>query len=159
MAIIMKNSIKNSKENKADDKQNVPKWFIITAVIAVVWNVIGVIAFIQHMNITPETIANLSQAEQDLYDAVPLWATVAFAIAVIAGTLGALALVLKKALATPFLLLSLVGVVVQMFHSFVIKNAYDVYGLSGIIMPTVVVFIALALVKLANKAKSNGWLS
>ena len=111
------------------------------------------------MTMTPEMLAELPQAEQDLYTSVPLWATIAFACAVFSGALGSLALLMKKALAQPFLILSLAGVAVQMFHSFVISNSFEVFGPGGAIMPVMVIVIAIALVRLAGKAKENAWLN
>lgn len=136
----------------------VPKWFIVTAVVAVIWNIMGVLAFISHMMITPEMIAELPKAEQDLYAATPMWATIAFACAVFGGALGSLFLSLKKTMALPLLLLSLIGVLVQMFHSFVISNSFEVYGPGGAVMPLMVIIIAILLVRLANAAKANAWL-
>ncbi|MCW8834501.1 MAG: hypothetical protein OQK09_15520 [Colwellia sp.] len=116
-------------------------------------------AFIGQMMMTPEMMAELPKAEQELYASVPLWATIAFACAVFGGALGSLALLLKKSLAQPLLIVSLAGVTVQMFHSFVISNSFEVFGPGGAIMPVMVVIIAIALVRLADKAKTNGWLN
>ena len=149
----------NATQEQTQTKSTAPKWFIITAALAFIWNLMGVMAFISHMMITPEMIAELPQAEQDLYNSTPLWATIAFACAVFGGALGTLTLLLKKTMAEPLLLLSLVGVIIQMFHSFVISNSFEVYGPGGAIMPAMVVIIAIALLRLASKAKVNGWLS
>lgn len=136
----------------------IPKWFSVTAIIAVVWNLLGVMAFISHIMMTPEMLAALPQAEQALYNETPMWATIAFALSVCAGALGCLALLFKKTIASPLLILSLVSVLVQMYHSFFIIDSIAVYGPGGVIMPIMVIIIAIALVLLANKAKTNQWL-
>jgi len=87
-----------------------------------------------------------------------LWATIAFACAVFGGALGSLALLMKKVLSEPLFILSLTGVAVQMFHSFFISNSFAVFGPGGAIMPAMVVIVAIALVRLAGKAKTNNWL-
>jgi hypothetical protein len=112
-------------------------------------------AFVGQMMMTPEMIAKLPQAEQHLYTSVPLWPTVAFACAVFIGVLGSLALLMKRTLAKTLLTLSLMGVAIQMFHSFVISNSFEVLGPSGMIMPIMVVIIAIALLRLAGQAKTN----
>ena len=137
----------------------IPKWFTIVAILALVWNLMGVMAFIAQMTMTVEMLAELPQAEQEIYNSIPLWATIAFACAVFAGALGSLALLMKKSLAEPLLILSLAGVAIQMFHSFVISNSFEVFGPGGAIMPAMVAVIAMALVRLASKAKANGWLN
>ena len=114
-------------------------------------------AFVGQMMMTPEMIAELPQAEQDLYATTPIWATVAFAFAVFAGALGSLALVLKKNMCYPLFVVSFVGVVVQMFHSFFISNSFDVYGPGGMIMPIMVIVIAFFLVRFAAKGINNKW--
>ncbi len=146
-------------QSASNTKNTIPKWFTVSAVLALVWNLMGVMAFISQMMMTPEMIAKLPQAEQALYTSVPLWATIAFACAVLGGALGSLALLMKKTLAKPLLILSLIGVTVQMFHSFVISNSFEVFGPGGAIMPAMVVIIAIALVRLAGKAKVKNWLT
>jgi surface polysaccharide O-acyltransferase-like enzyme len=141
------------------NKGSTPKWFIPVAVLALLWNLMGVMAFVGQMMMTAEMLAELSQAEQTFYANVPWWATMAFACAVCGGALGSLALLMKNSLAEPLLILSLAGVAIQMFHSFVISNSFEVFGPSGAIMPAMVVIIAIALVRLATKAKINHWLN
>jgi len=138
---------------------NPPKWFTIAAALALVWNLIGVLAFIGQIMMSPEVLAELSQAEQDIYLSTPLWATTAFACAVVGGLLGSFALLMKKPLAQPLLILSLLAVIIQMFHSFVISNALEVFGPDRVIMPVMVIIIAITLVYLSKKAKTNGWLN
>jgi len=149
----------DATQNSATTKNTIPKWFTIAAALALVWNLMGVMAFVRQMMMTPEMIAELPQAEQTLYTSVPLWATIAFACAVFGGAFGSLALLMRKLLAGPLLIASLVGVTTQMFHSFIISNSFEVFGPGGAIMPAMVAIIAIALVRLAAKAKVNGWLS
>ena len=135
-----------------------PKWFLILAVILAIWNLMGVMAFIIQMTMTAEQIAALPEKEQMLYQDIPLWVNIAFGCAVFGGALGCIALLFKKAIALPILLISLAGVIVQMFHAFVIANSFEVYGPGGTIMPIMVIIIAVYLVWLANSAKTKGWL-
>ena len=135
-----------------------PKWFNLAAIFALVWNLMGVLAFIGQITMTPEMIAELPQAEQALYASIPLWATIAFACAVFGGALGSLALLLKNPFAAPLFILSFVGVAVQMFHAFVLSNSFEVFGPGGTVMPMMVVVIAILLVYFAHKAKANNWL-
>jgi hypothetical protein len=75
-----------------------PVWFTIVAVLALIWNAFGVMAYIMQVTMTPEALATLPVAEQALYTNLPAWYTGAFAIAVFGGALASLALVLKKEL-------------------------------------------------------------
>jgi len=138
---------------------SLPKWFWVVCGLAFVWNLIGLGAFTSQMMMTPEAMAQLSQAEQDMYAATPIWVDIAFGCAVIGGTLGCLALLLRKAFAFYLLIISLVGVVVQMSYVFLVSNAIEVYGPSSAIMPSIVMIIAIALVWFANSCKTKDWIS
>jgi hypothetical protein len=136
-----------------------PKWFVFLVIVLTIWNLMGVMAFVMQMTMTAEQIAALPEKEQMLYQDIPLWVNIAFGCAVFGGALGCIALVLKKAIALPILFISLAGVIVQMFHAFVIANSFEVYGPGGTIMPIMVVVVALYLVWLANNSKVKGWLA
>jgi hypothetical protein len=140
-------------------KLAIPSWFKAVTIIALIWNLLGVLAFTGQMMVTPEMLAELPVAQQEIYANTPQWATAAFAVAVIFGALGSLLLLMKKALSTPILIISLVGVVVQMFHAFFMSKSLEVLGPSSVIMPVMVMLIAIYLVWLSKKAKVNCWLS
>jgi len=137
----------------------VPKWFMIVAVVLLVWNLLGVMAYIMQVMMSPETLAALPQEQRQLYENTPAWATAAFAVAVNFGALGCVLLLLRKNLAGLFLQLSLAGVLVQMFHSFFMSKSFEVFGPGGLVMPVMVIVIAIYLVVLAAKAKTNRWTS
>jgi hypothetical protein len=146
-----------SESRQAPEIISIPKWFKVTAILAFFWNLLGVMAFVGQMIMTPEMIAKLPQAEQDLYATTPIWVTVAFAFAVFAGAIGSLALVMKKNICYPLFVISFVGVVVQMFHSFFISNSFEVYGPGRMVMPIMVIVIAFILVRFAAKGINNKW--
>ena len=148
-----------SDSKQAPEVVAIPGWFKVVAILALIWNLLGVMAFVGQMLTTPEQIAELPLAEQNLYAATPIWATLAFAIAVFSGALGSLALLMKKAFCYQLFVLSFMGVVVQMFHAFFISDSYQVYGPGGMIMPIMVLVIALVLVRFAAKANNNNWFS
>jgi hypothetical protein len=135
------------------------RWFWILAIAAMVWNLLGVMAYLMQVSMTDEALALLPDDQRLLYETVPAWAIAAFAIAVFAGALGCIALLLRKSWATPLFVLSLAGVLVQMFHSFFLSDALQVYGASGMVMPILVLVIAVWLVGFSRSAAAKGWLS
>lgn len=136
---------KQETENKP--KKNQPtKFFYLIAGLAFIWNLLGVMAFVGQIFTSSEMIAQMPQAEQKLYNSTPIWATAAFAFAVFGGTLGSLVILMRREFALKLLILSLIGVLIQMFHSFFISDSIKVYGLSAIVMPIMVVTIAIALI-------------
>jgi hypothetical protein len=146
-------------EQVAPETKVIPSWFKIVAIIALIWNLLGVLAFVGQMLITPEIISALPVAEQELYANTPLWANVAFAVAVFSGAFGSLFLLMKKSIATSLLIFSLVGVLVQNVHSFFMSKSFEVYGAGSMIMPAMIVVLAIYLVWLAKKAQAQGWFS
>lgn len=136
-----------------------PKWFMIVAAVLLVWNLLGVMAYIMQVMMSPETLAALPEEQRQLYENTPAWATAAFAVAVNFGALGCVLLLLRKNLAGLFLQLSLAGVLVQMFHSFFMSKSFEVFGPGGLVMPVMVIFIAIYLVVLAANANTSRWTS
>ena len=142
-----------------DLSSNPPRSFYVVSGVALLWNMLGVGAYVSQVTMTPDVLSALPEAERMLYENVPSWATAAFAIAVNAGAMGCLLLLMRKSFATPVLMASLGGVVVQMFHSLVIANSIEVYGPSAAMMPIIVALIGAYLIWYSLDAKNKGWIS
>jgi hypothetical protein len=137
-----------------------PIWFWIVSILALLWNLMGVMAYLGQAYMTDEMKAEYTAEQLALMESTPAWVTAAFAIAVWGGLLGCLALLLRKKWARPVLILSLIGIVAQMGHSFFMTNAAEVYGqVQGIITPLLVIIIAIALVQFARIAEKRNWIS
>lgn len=136
-----------------------PLWFWLVGVLALGWNLVGVMAYVQQMRMTPAVLAALSESHREFLTHVPVWATAAFAIATFGGAAGSLLLLLRSRWAGTILALSLLGVCVQMGHAFLIAHAYDVFGPGGIAMPIMIIVIAVLLVLFARHARRRGWLA
>ena len=134
-------------------------WFWIVSALALVWNLMGVMAYLVQVTMSPEAMAALPENQRLLYQSTPSWATGAFAIAVWGGTLGCILLLLRKKLASLLLIVSLLGVLVQLYHSFFISNSFAVFGPGGMIMPGMVVVFGIFLIWFSRKAASNQWLN
>ncbi|MCW5515183.1 hypothetical protein [Muriicola sp. Z0-33] len=136
-----------------------PMWFWIVSAVALVWNIMGVMAYLGSAFITEEMKAEMPSDQLALMENTPAWVTAAFAIAVWGGFLGCIALLLRKKWARPVLLISLIGIIVQMSYSFFMTNASEVYGqVQGVIMPILLIVIGAALVLLAKTATNKNWL-
>ena len=134
-----------------------PTWFTVIAVLAVIWNVLGLVSFYMHVSMTPEAVAQLPEAEQALINAYPGWLTGIFAIAVLAGTLGSVLLLLKKSVALPVLVVSLIAVLIQFGYWILVMKSYEVMGPGSLVVPILIIAVAICLVFLANQAKKRGW--
>ena len=140
------------------DGTPVPKSFRVIGVLALVWNLLGVAAYVMQVTMTNEALMQYPEAERAIYANMPVWATSAFAIAVTAGVLGSVLLLLRSAWAVPAFLLSLAGVFVQMYHAFAVANMMDVKGPSSVIGPALVIGFGVALIWYSRSVKEKGWL-
>lgn len=136
-----------------------PKWFKPVAIAALLWNLVGCLAYLADVTLTPEDVARMSAAQQALYAARPAWSVAATAVAVWAGALGCLGLILRKRWARPLLFASLVGVVVQDVALFGLSGAASQAGAVAFVTQGLVLVIAVALVLLARRADANAWIS
>ncbi len=137
-----------------------PVWFWIVSVVALLWNLMGAMAYLAQAFITDEGKAMLPSDQLDLLENTPAWATAAFAIAVWAGVLGSIGLLVRKKWARPVLLLSLFGILVQMAYGFFMTNAAEVYGaVQGVVMPILLIGIGVGLVLFAKSSQNKGWIS
>jgi uncharacterized membrane protein len=136
-----------------------PNWFKPALWAALIWNLLGVFAFIMHLMMTPDMISKLPLDQQAAYSNVPLWSTIAFAVAVFGGTLGCILLLAKNAFATPTFALSLVAIFIQQFYNFIVINSIKMLGISAVFMPILVIVIAFLLLYLSIKSKQQGWLN
>jgi hypothetical protein len=140
-------------------KSAVPRSFWIIAGLSLVWNLLGVAAYVAQVTLTEDALMAMPEPERMLYENIPAWATGAFALAVNGGALGCLLLLLRKAWATPVFILSLLGITVQMYHAFFIANSIEVYGPGGMVMPVMVIVIGVLLLWYSRYSSSKGWIS
>jgi hypothetical protein len=133
-------------------------WFWVVSAIALVWNLMGIMAYMAQVTMSPEALQALPENERTLIESVPAWATGAFAIAVWGSTFGSVLLLMRKKLATPVLIFSLAGIVVQMYYNVFMSKSLDVYGPGGLAMPVMVLMIGVFLIWFSRKATANGWI-
>ncbi len=142
-----------------ENQTTIPPWFWIVTSVALIWNIMGVGAFIQQATLTPEDLATMTAAQQELYISTPDWVNWIFAISVFGGVLGCLLLILKKAIAKIVLIISFVAVLIQMWFIFIGSKAVDSFGPGGALMPVMIVFIAAGLVWLSLSSAKKGWIN
>ena len=128
--------------------------FWVVAVLALIWNVMGVMNFIVQMN--PDMLAAYRESERAIVEGRPAWATGAFAIAVFGGALGALLLILRKSAASYLFMASLFGVILTMIHTLGVGIEFGLGEILGIILMPLAV--AAFLIGYSKHAESKGWI-
>lgn len=97
-----------------DNHIKTPWWFLAISVVMLLWNLMGVGAYISDATMSQEDmIKNYGEALANAAAAQPIWVTVVYALAVFGGALGCLLLLLRKKIAVWPLIMSLVAVILQ----------------------------------------------
>lgn len=134
----------------------VPKGLRIAGAIALLWNLLGCVAFAMDLMITPDDLQRMDAAQRALYEARPMWSVIATGVAVGAGALGSLALMLGRRWALALLVASLAGVVVQDIGMAIV--ARDLVEPAAVVLQALVLVVAIGLVWLARRGVARGWL-
>ncbi len=135
-----------------------PRSFLVTSIIALVWNVIGIFTYLASVMLSEEALATLPEAEQALYASTPALITAAYAIAVFGGTLACIGLLMKKAWAVPVFIVSLVGIIIQMGHGIFLTDLIATMGMGAVVGPLIITLVAVYLVWYSKDAQAKGWL-
>jgi len=135
-----------------------PVWFWIVAVVALLWNALGIMAYLMRAYLTDEAIAALPQEQQVYLQNQPAWYMGVFALAVFGGTLGSLLLLLRKALAYWVFVVSLVCVVAQWSYDILMVDYSPAFESSGLAMAIMIPVFSVALVFISRTAKAKGWI-
>ena len=122
---------------------NMPRYFIVIAIVLLLWNLMGLAAFAMQYTADLTELAKSDPVTAQAFAAMPAWVWIAYTIAVGAGTLGAVLLLMKKATAASLFLLSLIAVVVQFGYTFLGTDLLALKGPSVIAFPAFIVVMAV----------------
>lgn len=136
-----------------------PKRFWIIAVLALLWNLLGLAMFVMQVTMSPETLAAMPATQREVVEATPSWLDAVFGVAVASGVLGAVGLLLRRRWAVPMFALSLAAVLVQVLAGYLVTPAWAASGAAGLVLPALLIAIAIALVGYARTAVRRGWLA
>lgn len=130
-----------------------PIWFWIVSVLALVWNGLGVMAYLARAFATDEMIAALPEEQQaEFLTEYPVWYTAAFAIAVFAGIMGCFALLIRKKWAYGLFVISAIGAIIQ--HAYLFMNV----DMPSLVMPVMVIVVCVFLIWFTKNATTKGWI-
>ena len=134
--------------------------FWIIGIVALIWNAIGVMAYLGEAYMSDDTKALLPAEQIDFMNNQPAWVTAVYAIAVFGGLLACILLLARKKIATSLFLLSLLGVLARTMYYLILSNAPEAYGAAfAYTMFIIVIIIAIFLYFYSKKSAAKGWLS
>jgi len=134
--------------------------FWIIGVVALIWNGMGVNAYLQYAFKTEASIAGLNVEQIALMEGMPMWYTALFALAVFAGLIGAVMLLMRKKMAVSFFIVS--------FMCATSNQVYWLFGTDSIevfsddhpfLFPILIVVIAVFLIWYSKNQSAKGVLS
>lgn len=139
------------------------KSFLIIGILALLWNIMGLFQFIMAAFMQDTMLETYSETytdqQMELFLNTPSWYYVVFGICTITGVLGSIAVLLKKKIAVPFFLVSLVTVLVVQGYWMLGTLAIALLGTEAIIMPMLVIVTSIFLYFYCKGARQNNWLS
>lgn len=133
--------------------------FWVISILALLWNAMGVNAYLQQAYMTESFKAMYNEEQLKMITEAPTWATAAFAIAVFGGFLGCVLLLLRKKLAKTVFIVSLIGILVQMFYNFFIIDSMAIYGPGALVMPIMVILFAVFLIWYSKYCIQKNWIA
>ena len=131
-----------------------PQWLQISVILLFIWNLVGIFAFVYDLILDPST---LDEIRQNFLANFPLWTKIVYCLAFGLGSLGTFGLFRLKNWSKGVLAISLLCIIIQMYHSMFIAGAIEIFGASIAILPAVVVNLSLTLVWIAQLYGRKGW--
>ena len=145
-----------------DTKTKPNKSFLIIGILALLWNIMGLFQFIMAAFMQDTMLETYSETytpqQMELFLNTPNWYYVVFGICTITGVLASIALLLKKKIAVPLFLVSLVTVLVIQGFWMLGTQAIELLGTEAIIMPMLVIVTSIFLYFYCKGARQNNWL-
>ena len=135
------------------------KWFWVIGIVALLWNGFGAYDYTMTQTNNMEYLKMYTPEQLAYIQGWPAWAVAGWATGVWGGVVGALLLLLRKRLAAPVFLASLLGAIVGHAYSFSSGGIEMAGGGAMWIFPFVILFIALGLWLYARKMAAKGVLA
>jgi hypothetical protein len=137
-----------------------PTWYWVVAGIALVWMLIGVMSWVMDLMTDEAAIAQMTEAQQQLYRSRPSWIFGVYAVAIFSGLAGAVGLLMRKGWAVSAFAVSLIAIIVQFGYTLLVMDAIRLLGFAAAaIFPLVIFAIGAALLWFSLRAKKPGWIT
>lgn len=140
-------------------KSKLPTWYWIVSALALVWMLFGVLAWLADVTMDESALAQMTEAQRQLYTSRPQWLFVVYAIAIFSGLVGAIGLLMRKLWVIPAFAVSLVAIIVQFGYTFLVMDTLEVLGAAAALpFPIVIFAIGVLLLWFAMRSKKVGWI-
>ena len=133
----------------------------VVGIAGLLWSSMGAYDYFMTQTRKAEYLANFTPAQVEYFLGVPGWVVACWAIGVWGGVAGCLLLLLRRRLAVPVLLASLIGAILLFTYNYLLSEGLEVMGggASALIFPLIIVLIAIGLWWYARRARAQGLLN
>lgn len=135
-----------------------PGWFKPAAIAAILFQGMGVTAYLMDALRSPAQIAQLPLDQRLMWNATPTWIYIAYAVATFAGLIGAIALMVRRRSSVPLLGLSLLAVIVQFGGIYAVPRLRNIVAPDAMIVPLAIFIVCAVIYALALHAHRREWL-
>jgi hypothetical protein len=136
-------------------EQPIARWFWVAAVASLLFMLVGVGGFVLDVTTDPNSLPIDQQA---LIKARPIWMVVAYAVATWVGLAGAVLILLRRKLAEPVLLVSLIATAATFLPYAIVPQMRDLITTNDIAAALIVLAIVWTIYWFARHSRMRGWL-
>ena len=142
-------------DDTATSPRPIKAWYMPAAIASLLFMALGCVAYLMQVLANP---AAMPLDQRTLMEAMPAWVTGAQGLAVWVGAAGALLLVLRRKLAEPLLLVSLVAVFVWLAGLLLITGVRENMSANDLLVAIVVVALTWTIYWFARHSRQREWL-
>ena len=129
-------------------------------IVALLWNAMGAFDYLMTQTRNEAYMAKFTPEQLDYFYGFPAWMVAAWATAVWGGMLGAVLLLMRRRMAEPVFLVSLLAVVLTTIYSYgLAEGAAAFEGAVAHVLSAAIVVVALALYLHSRTLRSRGVLT
>jgi hypothetical protein len=133
----------------------VARWYIAAAVAALLFMLGATAMYVLHVTADPAT---LPLDERTVFEAEPLWVTSAFGLGAVVGLAAASMLLLRRKLAQPLMLISLVAMLAWLAGLLLVPGLRQTISANDVAVAIIVVAIDWTVFWFARHSAQRGWL-
>ncbi len=138
-----------AQETKATGR---PWHLWVVGIIGFLWSSIGVMSFLMVQMRVEAVMSQYPADQREYFETFPFWAVAFWAIGVFGGAIGCLLMLLKKRLAAPILLASVIGAIVSNLGGLFFLGGLEVMGGTGALGFAVFIILFAAFLTLYARA-------
>jgi hypothetical protein len=144
-------------QSRPGPSSRTPRHLWAIGIIALLWNSIGAFDYLMTQTKNAAYMSAFPPEQLAFFYGLPVWVIAAWALAVWGGVLGSLLLLLRRRLAVPVFLVSLVGMAVTTLHNWILSNAFELFtDTFSRVFTVVIIAITVGLYFYARAMRERG---